>query len=272
MKEYLRQMLQGVESPLRARCLVREYLQARLLQVLQEKHAFASWAFVGGTALRFLYNLPRFSEDLDFSLVDIGVEDRFRDILSTAKQVFAAEDYDVVIKLKDEKTVKSAFIRFSGLLFDLDLSTHASERLAIKVEIDTNPPNAAVLETTVVRRHVLLNLRHYDRASLLAGKLHAVFTRAYTKGRDIYDLVWYLSDRSWPSPNLALLNNALQQTGSDIQSVDENNWRSLLLECLERLDWGQVVHDVHPFIERQEEEAFLTHDHLVSLLKRNESF
>ena len=77
------------------------------------------------------------------------------------------------------------------------------------------------LDTTLVRRHVLLNLHHHDRASLLAGKLHAVLQRPFLKGRDLYDLIWYLSDKDWPDPNLVLLNNALNQTGwtgSDSQS------------------------------------------------------
>lgn len=59
----------------------------------------------------------------------------------------------------------------------------------------------------------MLNLLHYDKSSLLAGKLHAVLTRKYTKGRDLYDLMWYLSDPTWPAPNLIQLNNALKQTG-----------------------------------------------------------
>ena len=65
----------------------------------------------------------------------------------------------------------------------------------------------------MVRRHVLLQLHHHDRASLLAGKLHAVLQRPYVKGRDFFDLLWYLSDPGWPSPNLTLLNRALAQTG-----------------------------------------------------------
>jgi predicted nucleotidyltransferase component of viral defense system len=52
-------------------------------------------------------------------------------------------------------------------------------------------------------------LQHHDRASLLAGKLHALFQRRYVKGRDLYDLMWYLSDPNWPEPNLTLLQNAL---------------------------------------------------------------
>lgn len=83
----------------------------------------------------------------------------------------------------------------------------------MKFEVDTRPPAGAGLAITLIRRHVTLRLQHHDRASLLAGKLHAVLQRPYAKGRDLYALLWYLSDPGWPAPNLVLLNNALQQSG-----------------------------------------------------------
>ena len=152
-------------------CVAREYLQARLLQSLQESGVFMRWAFLGGTALRFLYSLPRYSEDLDFSLVEGVREAGFRMALENVKHVFEAEN-------------------------------------------------------------VTLNLQHYDKASLLAGKLHAVLSRTYSKGRDLYDLVWYLSDRSWPGPNLVLLNAALGQTGWKGAALTPENWRSSVIVFL----------------------------------------
>ncbi len=69
MKEYLRQLLEQKTGYLSKKSVVREYLQARVLQSLQDEGMFLEWAFLGGTALRFLYNMPRYSEDLDFSAV-----------------------------------------------------------------------------------------------------------------------------------------------------------------------------------------------------------
>jgi len=267
MKEFLRQILNGVENPVLGRCLVREYLQARLLQSFQDKGVFNIWLFQGGTALRFLYSMPRFSEDLDFALAKAGMEDNFRDILLNARKTFEAEDYDISIKVNDTKTVKSAFVKFGGLLFELGLSAHRSETLSIKVEIDTNPPAGATCESTIVRRHVTLNLRHHDKASLLAGKLHAVLARRYIKGRDIYDLIWYLSDRSWPQPNIELLNNALVQTNWKGPEVTQDNWRHLLREKVDKLKWASVVEDVEPFLQRPEDVKLLTKENLVGLLQ-----
>ena len=119
MKDYIRQLLENVDDNNRGRCIIREYLQARVLQVLQEKAAFATWAFLGGSALRFLYSLPRFSEDLDFSLVKAGMADNFSDVVKAVKAVFEAEGYRVSIKANIEKNVKNAFVKFEGLLFEL---------------------------------------------------------------------------------------------------------------------------------------------------------
>lgn len=266
MKDYLRQVLTGIDNPVLARCLAREYLQARLLQALQDRGVFNTWAFQGGTALRFLYAMPRFSEDLDFALAEPGMALHFREDVTNAGRVFEGEGYEVGMRINDRRTVQSAFVNFKGLLFELDLSAHRAETLSIKVEVDSNPPAGAKVVSTVVRRHVILNLRHHDQASLLAGKLHAFLARRYVKGRDVYDLLWYLSDRSWPQPNLELLNNALAQTGWQGSVVTVENWRPLVARRVEMLDWKQVAADVEPFLERRADATSLTREDLLSLL------
>jgi len=205
---------------------------------------------------------------LDFALVESGVEDNFRENLADAEKAFEAENYDVNIRIDDAKTVKAAFVRFRGLLFELGLSPHESETLSIKVEVDTKPPPGAKSVSTIVRRHIALNLRHHDKASLLAGKLHAVLTRRYTKGRDIYDLIWHLSDRTWPGPNIELLNNSLEQTGWDGPKATTANWRELVCRRVETFKWKQVARDVEPFLERAEDVALLTRENLLALLQR----
>lgn len=268
MKAFLKQILDGVANQVLARCVMREYLQARLLQILQDHAVFSTWVFQGGTALHFLYAMPRFSEDLDFALVESGIESNFREHLVHAGKAFGAENYDVTVRINDMKTVESAFVRFRGLLFEFGLSPHESETLSIKIEVDTNPPSGAEVVSTIVRRHVTINLRHHDKASLLAGKLHALLTRRYTKGRDIYDLIWYLSDRTWPGPNIELLSNALKQTGWDGPKVTLANWRELVCQRVEKFQWKQIVRDVEPFLERPKDIALLTKQNLFDLLRQ----
>jgi predicted nucleotidyltransferase component of viral defense system len=213
VKEYLAELVRVSPTPAHGQNVAREYLQARILGSLQRVGAMIPLAFHGGTALRFLYASARYSEDLDFALERARPQYDFRAYLQAIQKELAAEGYTVELKVSDQKVVHSAFVRFAGLLYELGLSPHRDQVLAVKVEVDTNPPAGAVLTTTVVRRHVTLQLQHHDRASLLAGKLHAVLQRPYLKGRDVYDLMWYLSDPDWPAPNLTLLSNALQQTG-----------------------------------------------------------
>lgn len=266
MIEQVKSLVEEAADRHLARCTVREYLQARTLECLVNAGAFANWVFVGGTALRFLYSMPRFSEDLDFSTKGPGVVDNFIGLMEKIKKQFAAEVYDVKVKVKAEKTVKSAFVKFVGLLYELGLSPLSSETISIKVEIDTNPPAGAGLATSIVRRHTLLNVQHYDKASLLAGKLHALLTRKYTKGRDVYDLVWYLSDRSWPQPNIKLLNNALTQTGWEDEMLTAQSWRKLVLQRVVEFDFKSVIADVEPFLERQEEVQMLAKENVIRLL------
>lgn len=269
MKDYIKQLIEKIHDNNMARCIIREYLQARVLESLQEKGAFANWVFVGGTALRFLYSMPRFSEDLDFSLVKAGVEDNFTELMKKTKGIFEAEDYKLTIKAKIEKTVKSAFLKFEGLLYEFGLSPHSSETISIKVEIDSNPPAGANFETSVIRRHCLLNLQHYDKSSLLAGKLHALLSRRYVKGRDVYDLMWYLSDRTWPEPNIVLLNNALKQTGWKGREITAENWRKETSVQISKYNWDKVIADVRSFVEKQRDLELLTKENLIKMLKIN---
>jgi len=249
MKDFLIGLVRDAADELQGRNLAREYLQARILGALQKEGAMIPLAFHGGTALRFLYGHQRFSEDLDFALEHAKKQYSFREYLHAIRKEFTSEGYSIELKVSDQKVVHSAFVRFPGLLYELGLSAHESEVLSIKLEVDTKPPAGARLETTLVRRFVLLQLQHHDRSSLLAGKLHAVLQRGFTKGRDLFDLIWYLSDPDWPSPNFHMLNNALQQTDWSKPKLTKNNWREIVYHHLTSVDWGKVQNDVQPFLE-----------------------
>ena len=101
---------------------------------------------------------------------------------------------------------------------------------------------------------------------MLAGKLHAVLQRSYTKGRDIYDLLWYLSDPAWPQPNMELLNNALAQSRWMGGVLTQHNWRSVVSKHIKRLNWDAVANDVHPFVEQGFDMDLLTLENLEHVL------
>lgn len=268
MKDVLRHDIRGTRSALEARNLVREYLQARILGSLQRAGAMTPLAFHGGTALRFLFGLPRYSEDLDFALERSSEGYDFRGYLAAIRRELGAEGYETGLKVSDQKSVHNAFVRFPGLLWELGLSAHPDEVLAVKLEVDTRPPEGAALTTTVVRRHVLLHLQHHDRASLLAGKLHAVLCRPYAKGRDLYDLLWYRSDPAWPEPNLVLLNNALAQAGWEGEALTVDTWRGAIRARLDELPWNRAVADVAAFLDTPAEASLVTRENVRRLFAR----
>jgi hypothetical protein len=174
----------------------------------------------------------------------------------------------VDVTLKVNRAVESARVAFPGLLFELGLSAHASETFWVKLEVDTKPPAGAGLDVTLVRRATsTLRLHHHDQASLLAGKINALLTRTWIKGRDVYDLVWYLADERWPDPNLVLLNNALEQFGSRLAPVTEATWRSTVHDRLASADWAALRADVQPFLERPVDVSLVSEEALGLVLR-----
>lgn len=246
--------------------VLREYLQACVLRSLHESEAFACLSFVGGTALRFLYNLPRFSEDLDFSLETAAGYAPVK-WLEKAKRDLAAAGFDVAMTWNDRKTVHVAWVRFAELLKAVGLSGMADQKLSIKIEVDTRPPAGAVPVTELVNRHNLVfAVRHHDLPSLMAGKVHALLVRAYPKGRDWYDFLWYRAQRPPVEPNPELLQNALDQTEGAGQ-YDAKEWRETVRKRLEVLNAEVLRDDVAPFLERPEEARWLELENLQTLAK-----
>lgn len=140
MKDHLIDIIKASKNPVQGRNVTREYLQARILGCLQRSGAMIPLAFHGGTALRFLYSIPRYSEDLDFALERMRNQYDFRAYLRAIQSEFLTEDYDVELKVSDKKTINSAFVRFPGLLHEIGLSSHPNEVFSVKIEVDTNPP------------------------------------------------------------------------------------------------------------------------------------
>jgi hypothetical protein len=96
--------------------------------------------------------------------------------------------------------------------------------------------------------------------------LHAILNRSWPKGRDLYDLVWYLADRTWPAPNIELLNAALAQTSWKGPILTAENWREQVRDRISALDWRRVRADVRPFLERERDLDLVTKETLTGLL------
>lgn len=256
MKDNILAIVAKVNEPAEKLNLMREYIQAYILRSLHESEAFVNLSFVGGTALRFVYNLPRFSEDIDFSLENSS---GYAPVnwMKKIKRDLSFAGFDVSMSWNDKTNVHKAWIKVKELLKDAGLAAMKQQNLSVKLEIDTRPPRGAVCNRIVVTRHVLFSVQHHDLASLMAGKIHALVTRRYMKGRDWYDLLWYRGHRPQPEPNLKLLQNALDQT-QGTNKVKAADWKKYLIEKMKHLDCEKLAADARPFLEQPADASLIT--------------
>jgi len=268
MKDYLLELVSkqaGYNAKLNA---MREYVQAYILRIMHDEGLFRTTAFLGGTALRFLYNLPRFSEDLDFSLAkEKGLQ--FSKLINKVKEELTQAGYNAAATCDEEKTVSKSFIRFEGLLYEAGISPMKSQKFAVKIEIDTNPPKGAVLRTDIVNKYFPISFLSYDLPSFFAGKIHALLSRSYTKGRDFFDLGWYLSKWADLSPNFVLLENALKQTGWKHEIPTPDTWKEFLTKVVREANWTKVKQDVESFLENPRDLEIFNQENILNLLRRN---
>ena len=264
MKEEALSLIKDVSDPAQKLNVLREYVQVQALRSLHEMEAFSNLSFVGGTALRFVFDLPRFSEDLDFALNN---ESGYRpeSWMKKVKNDLSLAGFDTSLKWNARTTVHKAWIKIAGLLNEAGLAAMKSQKLSIKLEIDTNPPVGARSVRALITRHVMLSISHYDLPSLMAGKVHALLTRQYTKGRDWYDLLWYRGKVPPVEPNLGQLQQALNQTqGAGV--MDAAGWKGHLIETLNNLDCTAVTADVKSFLEHPSDASLLTVENIRSVL------
>ena len=240
--------------------ILREYLQSYILFSLQKHKFFQHNVFVGGTCLRFVSDLPRFSEDLDFSMTSGRID--LAAISHSLHRELEAAGYRATVKERSDSTVVSIDISFCGLLHEARITPDPRKKAMIRLEIDTRPPKGNTTRVTLSNRYFPLALKHNDLETLLAGKLNALFTRSFTKGRDYFDVFWLLS-RNKVAPNLGFLRNALRQRNSEISA---ENWKTILIEKIQTASWKQVVNDVAPFLEFPGLEEAFTRETLLSLL------
>ncbi len=266
MKDYVLELARSQKDSNAKLNTMREYLQAYILKILHGQGFFRTNAFVGGTALRFLHGLPRFSEDLDFSK-EKQPADSFEAFLKKLKRELELAGYEISISCRDQKTVQKASVKFEALLHEAGLSPLPGQKLAVKLEIDTHPPEGAGLKTEIVNKYFPIAFLSYDLPSLFAGKLTALFLRRYTKGRDLFDLGWYLSRWRGLVPNLALLRNGLEQASWRGPLPTESTWRDPVYGFVEKIDWERVREDVQNFLENPSDLDVFTKDNVLGLVK-----
>lgn len=265
MKNVIIEKLSSISSVEEKYNTLREFLQSLVLKEIETQGHVKNIAFVGGTALRFLYGLKRFSEDLDFSLVQ-KENFSFEKLLSDITRSFDSWGIKVETKPKTVRTVISSFLKFSDLMYEHGLSHRKDHKFLIKFEIDCNPPSGFVTELSFNQRYLPMNLFHYNEPSLFAGKLHAVLFRQYTKGRDFYDLMWFLGRGT--SPNLPLLENAIFQTTGNKIKLTVPELKKMLLKRINEADFVKIQEELKIFLVDKSEVSYVTAQNLAQLVEK----
>lgn len=244
---------------------IKEVLQEVVLAGLSKTDFFNHAAFYGGTALRLFYDIDRFSEDLDFSLLasddSFDINKYFKPISEIVKSL--GLNFEVSRKDKAiDSNIDSAFIKGNTRETFITIYSNSSdssqiihnEKIIIKFEIDVNPPMYANTEIKFRLLPFPYQVRVYDKNSLFAGKIHAVIARSWknrVKGRDLYDYIYYLSMDT--KVNLKHLEARLKQTKTIEENV--NLTREILIGLLERrfenIDYEIAKADIRPFIKDQ---------------------
>lgn len=267
MNEIFEQMLlqHPVVGETDKRNAIYEVMQQVILGGLYRGGFFKEAAFYGGTCLRIFHGLKRYSEDLDFSLLqknpDFRLENYFQAIIDEARLL----GRDVSITKKEKKSfgkVESAFLKDNTDVYDVEFQTEKS--LKIKIEVDTNPPLQFNTEQKILMQPFSFPTRCFTLPDLYAGKMHALVFRQWKnriKGRDWYDFEWYVRNR------IALDFNHLQVRAKDFNGIDleKEQFTELLKKRLAETDIASVKADVLPYVINKHELDIWSNDYFLQL-------
>ncbi len=252
----------GCKSQIEEEQAIREITQELVLAALGRTDFFKTAAFQGGTALRILYGLDRFSEDLDFALKRSDPGFAWKEYLQTMTDELSAYGYKIEIqdRSKADSAVKKAFIKDDAigkvLNFQFAGKSGVVGKIRIKLEVDINPPDGSEYEIKYLDFPFVSSVVVQTVPSLFAGKIHALLCRDYLKGRDWYDFLWYTSRRT--PINFRLLSSALSQVGpwkNWGQSFDYDWCVQALKEKIEIIEWPSVAEDVRRFVRVREQKS-----------------
>ena len=247
----------------------REVMQQIILAGLFRCGFFDRAAFYGGTCLRIFHGLQRFSEDVDFSLLQADENFSLENYFDTIIDEFKALGKEVIINRKKKSAqtnVESAFLKDNSEIYRLQFTT--DKRVKIKIEVDTQPPLHFSTEYKLLILPFSFSARCYTLPDLYAGKMHAFLFRKWKnriKGRDWYDFEWYIRN------DIRLNFIHLQKRVEQINGLDENDFtpsifKEMLKERIEKTDINAVKNDVSPFIKDPREMEIWSTDYFLQLV------
>ena len=240
-KNFLENWRKKNSIPLSPRRNLTEYLQSEILFALQNSKYGQMLTFMGGTCLRFVYKIDRFSEDLDFEFVGNENID-YSDLAKFFEKELGNIGFSVDTRVKEAENIIIIFVKFSALLKEAGLSDMENQKLKIKFEIDPNPPKAINYDSELISSYGrTFNILANSLSTLFAQKILAIVFRPFQKGRDFYDLVWFLSQKEM-EPNYKLLQEKGIEVGSREELID------FLQKKVGESDLKQAAKDVERFL------------------------
>ena len=246
---------------------LREYLQTLALKALYQSKFGNALSFMGGTALRICHNLKRYSEDLDFALDEPTKTYRFAAAMEHIAKEMRLHGFDVAFNFQEDKIVQKGFLRIANLATAFDLKSFAkTQKFHIKLEVDARPIPLEKGEREsffVDRFQEIFPILKHTLPTLFAGKVLAIFYRPYTRGRDFYDLIWYLSQKV--ALNLDYLNRGVK--GKPFKNLDEVF--AALDKKVQLVKPSLLFKDVGRFLEDPSEKSWIDQYQLLYQQKRN---
>jgi predicted nucleotidyltransferase component of viral defense system len=240
---------------------LREIMQEITLAGLSRTDFFAKAAFYGGTALRIFYGLDRYSEDLDFSLLkpdsSFSIEPYFEAVLAEFSSL------GLTVSIREKKKTKqtaidSAFLKAETIWQEIVLEdiiketgVRSNKTLKIKIEVDRQPPLNFETEEKLLLRPFSFYIKCFTRPSLFAGKMHALLFRKWknrVKGRDWYDLEWYIK-KGIPLDVNHFLTRANDTNDWQENRISNDQIIELLEIKIEAVDFSSIKEDVVRFIK-----------------------
>ncbi len=240
---------------------LREIMQEITLAALSRTDFFEKAAFYGGTALRIFYGLDRFSEDLDFSLMKADEGFTLEPYFSAILTEFDALGIKVRINEKEKakrSAIESAFLKTETIWKELVLEdilkqtgVKSNKPIKIKIEVDRNPPLGFQTEEKLLIRPFSFYVRCFKLPSLFAGKLHALLYRKWNnrvKGRDWYDLEWYIK-KGIPLDAAHFLRRAQDTRDWSAEIITNEQILELINHKIESVSFTNIKDDVVRFLK-----------------------
>ena len=270
MNQAVNEMLEKyqIQTVADAENALKEVIQEIALLGLHRANFFEKAAFYGGTSLRILYGLPRYSEDLDFTLFKPESDFQLKPYFSAIEKEFEAYGFTVELEAIDKNVksdVESAFIKANTKIHLLKIESlsdfgsriQSNKKLQIKFEVDSDPVMKFSYETRYLLAPTNFPIISLQKPDLFAGKLHALLFRKWKnriKGRDFYDYVWYLKNKI-PARITYLREKSIQsghlKSEEDLRTIEQ--LKEIIIRRIETVDIEQAKQDVLPFIKDPQE-------------------